>query len=149
MIGEYHLTITDVELRDEGRFHCQLSGAKGKPVISAKAELTVLVSPHTVSVYPTNSTHMLANSAAEFKCTALSSKPAANISWIVGHSVQVIRTELEQIANDKLITTSSTIQIIPVVEDRGKIIYCKVDGESLRKPMLVAVSPNIVCTRDQ
>ncbi|XP_022236928.1 nephrin-like [Limulus polyphemus] len=147
--GIYNLRVSDAQLRDEGEYQCQVGPAPGNSPIRSQANLTVLVPPRRVEIRHRSNGSVLEVREAErisLTCYAHQSKPHSQLKWYRNRVElkEPVPYEVEQLRNNKLFTTSSSIILHTKLEDNDATYTCEAIHPTLRNSLIATVRISVL-----
>ncbi|XP_029428232.1 cell adhesion molecule 1 isoform X2 [Rhinatrema bivittatum] len=126
--SELRVSLSNVSLSDEGQYFCQLYT---DPPQEGYINVTVLVPPHNLIIDIEKET-ATEGEEIELNCTAMSSKPAANIRWFKGNKELYGQLEVEN-SEEKMFMVTSRISLKVGREDDGVPVVCSVDHPAVKE----------------
>ncbi|XP_062867271.1 cell adhesion molecule 1a isoform X2 [Trichomycterus rosablanca] len=126
--NELRVALSNVSLSDEGRYVCQLYT---DPPQEAYADITVLIPPGN-PIIESREEIVSEGNETEFICTAMGSKPAANIKWMKGDKELQGRSKVED-TFDRMYTVTSWLRFTVTKEDDGVPVVCIVDHPAVKE----------------
>ncbi|XP_042888979.1 nephrin-like [Penaeus japonicus] len=102
-LGEHHLVIKGVTLQDDGEYQCQVGPTTKSAPIWAAANVTVMVSPSSITMEGREGGVVKVQTGSTFTldCLVSDARPAPKISWYRGDTL--MREETQE---DKLVSSS-------------------------------------------
>ncbi|XP_066981601.1 nephrin-like isoform X2 [Macrobrachium rosenbergii] len=85
--GEHHLIIKGVTLEDDGEYQCQVGPTANTKAIWASANVTVMVSPASISVIGRDDNsvvEVVSGKVLRLECLVADARPAAAVAWYKG-----------------------------------------------------------------
>uniref|UniRef100_A0A673B3X9 Ig-like domain-containing protein n=1 Tax=Sphaeramia orbicularis TaxID=375764 RepID=A0A673B3X9_9TELE len=125
--NELRVSLSNVSLSDEGRYVCQLYT---DPPQEAYADVTVLIPPGNPIIEARDDVLNEGNET-EMTCSAISSKPAANIRWMKGNKELPGKPKVE-LSYDRMYTVTSRLTFTVSREDDGVPLRCIIDHPAVK-----------------
>ncbi|XP_038135187.1 cell adhesion molecule 3 isoform X1 [Cyprinodon tularosa] len=126
---ELVITISDVQLSDEGEYTCSIFTM---PVRTARATVTVLGVPSTPQISGFEKP-VREGEKVTLTCTSTGSKPPAKLRWYKGDTELQGRPDVvESVPDDPTYNVSSELILEVSASDDKAIISCVVDHDSLK-----------------
>ncbi|XP_026231116.1 cell adhesion molecule 3 isoform X1 [Anabas testudineus] len=125
---ELSITISDVQLSDEGEYTCSIFTM---PVRTARATVTVLGVPGKPQISGFENA-VQEGGKVTLTCTSTGSKPPAKLRWYRGDQELVGRPDVvESVPDDPTYNVSSELTLVVSRSDDNNLITCAVDHPSL------------------
>ncbi|XP_047498558.1 kin of IRRE-like protein 2 [Penaeus chinensis] len=129
--GEHHLVIKGVTLQDDGEYQCQVGPTSNASAIWAAANLTVLVSPGSISIGGLGDGEKLEVKAGQrltLDCVVRDARPAPSVTWYRSglrldsalHEEKVFRS-----SQGRRWSVRSSLRLIPSSEDDERQYSCR------------------------
>ncbi|XP_036359051.1 nephrin-like isoform X2 [Octopus sinensis] len=141
-LGEYNLMITNVELRDDTEYQCQVLPTPGNPPLMASAYLTVHIPPDVPKIvgHKNASTIDIPYTQDEIKleCVAHNGRPAARLEWFKdGEKITTgISYRTETKPGEKLSTAISVLTYRPKFNYNDALLSCQASNDAVQGPPL-------------
>ncbi|XP_038064817.1 hemicentin-2-like [Patiria miniata] len=134
-------TVSAVGRNHGETLQCSASNEDGVPGISISVTLDVKVPPLAshISLYDSNGNRLQSTVRVEegaphnFTCVVRGTRPAADISWLIGDRVQD-SVGPSVIGGDDVVNTSATFMFIPTRADNGLELKCVASTPESRQP---------------
>uniref|UniRef100_A0A147B292 Cell adhesion molecule 3 n=1 Tax=Fundulus heteroclitus TaxID=8078 RepID=A0A147B292_FUNHE len=150
---ELSITISDVQLSDEGEYTCSIFTM---PVRTARATVTVLGVPATPQISGFEEP-VPAGGKVTLTCTTTGSKPPAKLRWYKGGvEIQGRPDVVESVPDDPTYNVSSELTLQVNASDDNVIISCVVDHDSVKpgekkseQSLRVLYTPEVAITPEE
>ncbi|XP_036375053.1 cell adhesion molecule 3 [Megalops cyprinoides] len=129
---ELSITISDVQLSDEGDYTCSIFTM---PVRTARATVTVLGVPAKPQISGYEDA-VEEGGTVTLTCSSSGSKPPAKLRWYKGQDELQGRPDMESDPDERTYTVTSRLQLTVTESDNNVLIACVVDHPSLDHPSL-------------
>ncbi|XP_071536235.1 nephrin-like [Panulirus ornatus] len=148
--GEHHLVIKGVTLEDDGEYQCQVGPTMTSFPIWAAANLTVMVSPTSISVVGVGDgaeVEVVAGSSLQLECLVENARPAASVAWyrdaLTLH--QGLHEEVVEASRQpRRWNVRSRLVLHPQAEDDGQQYSCRALHPALQhSPTTLVASVNL------
>ncbi|XP_069983599.1 nephrin-like [Penaeus vannamei] len=129
--GEHHLVIKGVTLQDDGEYQCQVGPTANASAIWAAANLTVLVSPGSISIGDVGDGEKLEVKAGQrltLDCVVRDARPAPSVTWYRSglrldsalHEEEVFRS-----SQGRRWSVRSSLKLLPSSDDDERQFSCR------------------------
>ncbi|ROT85997.1 putative nephrin, partial [Penaeus vannamei] len=129
--GEHHLVIKGVTLQDDGEYQCQVGPTANASAIWAAANLTVLVSPGSISIGDVGDGEKLEVKAGQrltLDCVVRDARPAPSVTWYRSglrldsalHEEEVFRS-----SQGRRWSVRSSLRLLPSSDDDERQFSCR------------------------
>ncbi|GAB1610364.1 nephrin-like isoform X2 [Argonauta hians] len=144
-LGEYNLMITNVELRDDTEYQCQVLPTLGNPALIASAYLTVHVPPDVPEIVGHSNGSVIeipyTQDEIKLECVAHNGRPAARLNWFKDGEKIISSISYRTVTKpgEKLSTAISILSYRPKFNYNDVLLSCQATNDAVPGPPLETV----------
>ncbi|XP_072049650.1 kin of IRRE-like protein 3 [Amphiura filiformis] len=134
--GEYHLSLKNVTLQDDGSYRCYVTEIANHTMITSPVvKLTVGKAPGPISIIGSPSKTVVAGKPTNLTCEATSANPPATMSWfrdgVSSSGALYVTKPTPNDASKKLSDSTSALLLTPTKDDNGRTYECQATNMAL------------------